>query len=224
MNRLASVAFTLAAIALPAASAAAQTCLGTASFASGPARVGVGLDFSNDDKQYGAQIAFGKSAGPFAAGHVGIIDVDDTDESATTFGIDLGYSLKLAGTGSLEMCPVASFGYATADIDEGGLSLDLSSRILGGGFAIGGVMSSSPTFQFIPSASLAYVNQTLKFEGVFESEDSEDYGLATLAAGFVFNETVTVRPNVAFPFGLDDANPAFGVGISVNFGTRPAGG
>ncbi len=222
MSRLASVALMTIVSLLPVVSAVAQVCVGTASFASGPARVGVGLDFAKDAKQYGAQIAVGKPAGPFAAGSVAMVDIDEIDESATVLGIDLGYSLNVAGKGSLGICPVVGFSHATADVDEGGFSIDLTSRTLRAGFAIGGVSSSSPTFKFIPSAGLAYVNEKAKTEDAFEFEQSEDFGVITVAAGLVFNDRVTVRPNLAFPVGLDDSDPTFGVGISLNFGTPTA--
>ena len=221
MSRLASAAFALAMFALPATSALAQTCLGTASFASGPARIGFGLDFSEDTKQYGAQIAFGKAAGPFAGASVALVDIDEVDDSGTAFELALGYSLSVSGKGSMEICPVAGFGYASVGVDEGGISVDLSERTLSAGFAIGGVASSSPTFKFIPSAMLAYVNANAKSEGFIEFDESEDFGLVSLAAGFVFNDRVTLRPNVAIPVGLDDSDPTYGIGISFNFG-RPS--
>jgi hypothetical protein len=221
MTRLIAIAVS-AALLVPATTAMAQTCLGTASFAAGPVRVGAGLDFSEDATQYSAQLAFGQAAGIFASAGVGKIDVDEIDESATTFALNLGYSFAMAGTQSLEICPIVSYGYASADIGEGGVSVDFSDRQLGAGFAIGGVASSTPTFKLVPSLTLAYVHEDLEFEGDFEFEDSEDFGVITVAAGFVFSETVTLRPNISFPVGLDDSDPAFGIAFSFNFGARPA--
>jgi len=222
MARFVTTAFYLALFTLPAAKAAAQTCVGTASFASGSVRLGAGIDFAKDAKQYAAQLAFGKAGGPFAAGSIGRVDVDDTDESATSFGGELGYSLNVAERGSLEVCPILGIGYASADVSEGGFSVDISTRALSAGFAIGGVASSSPTFAFVPSVSLAYVNQNIKSEGAIEFDESDDFGVITLAAGFVFNQRVTLRPNFAFPVGLDDSDPTYGVGISFNFGSPSA--
>jgi hypothetical protein len=61
----------------------------------------------------------------------------------------------------------------------------------------------------------------VKAEGDLEFDESDDFGLLSLAAGFVFNERVTLRPNVVFPFGLEGADPTYGIGISINFGTPP---
>ena len=223
MTRFVKSACYLALFTLPAATAAAQACVGTASFASGPARLGVGIDFAKDAKQYGAQIAFGKPGGPFAAGSIGRIDVDDTDESATSYGAELGYSLNISGKGSLEVCPILGLAYASAEASDGGVTVDVSSRTFSAGFAIGGVAASTPTFAFVPSIGLAYANQNVELESGGVSFDvSEDFGVITLVPGLVFNQRITVRPNVAFPVGLDDSDPTYGIGISFNFGSPSA--
>lgn len=207
-----------------ATAAAAQTCTGTASFASGPVRIGAGMDIATDAKVYGAQIATGKAAGAFAAGSIGMVDFDEIDDSGTAFEGQLGYSLGIATSSPFELCPIIGLGYITADISENGVSAELSSRLLSAGLSFGGVMSSTPTFSFVPSLAFIYTNEKLKSEGVLELEESEDYGVLTLAAGLVFNQRVTLRPNIAFPVGLDDSDPTYGIAFAFNFGTSPSSG
>ena len=207
-----------------ASAAAAQTCAGTASFASGPVRIGAGIDVGNDARVYGAQIAAGKAAGPVASGSIGMIELDELDASGTSFAGQLGYSLGIATSSPFELCPIIGLGYITADVSEGGVSVDISSRQMSAGLSFGGVMSTTPTFAFVPSLALMYVHEKVETEGFIEFEETEDYGLVTLAAGLVFNQRVTLRPNMAFPVGLDDSDPTFGIAIAYNFGTPASSG
>ena len=212
----------LALVTLAATNAFAQPCLGTASFGSGPARIGAGVDVGPDARQYAAQLSVGKPAGPFAAGTIGLVEFDEIDETGTSFAGELGFSLGVSATSPFEVCPVIGIGHLSADVGAGGFSAEISSRVLSAGLAIGGVASSTPTVAFVPAIVLAYTNENVKSEGVLELEESEDYGMVTLIAGLVFNQRVTVRPNIAFPIGLDDSDPAYGVGIGINFGTPPS--
>ena len=219
MMRITAITLSLGLCILPLSSGLAQTCVGAASFAAGPVRVGGSIDVGEDAKQYSGQIAFGRAAGPFAAGTIGMVDLDEIDDSATFFGADLGYSLGIATTSSLAMCPIVGFGYFSADIEEGGLSAEVSGRLVTAGFSIGSIVSSTPTFAFVPAVGLFYANENARSEGVLELDETEDYGIITLAAGMVFNQRVTLRPNISFPIGLEDSDAAYGVGISFNFGT-----
>jgi hypothetical protein len=221
MSRLIAL-LPIAALMTFATTAQAQTCGGTASFTAGAVRLGAGMDFADDGNQVGASVALGRAAGPFVSGSVGRLEFEDLDESGTAFGIELGYSLPVAGRASLEICPVLSFVHAGADISANGNSVDLSSRALAAGVAIGGVASSTPTFAFVPSATFAWVNQKLELSGFMEGETTDDYGAITLAAGLVFNRNVTVRPNMSFSVGSDDSEATFGIAFAMNFGNQSA--
>ena len=222
MMRLTTITLFLGLCILPMSAALAQTCVGAASFASGPVRLGGSIDVGSDSKQYGAQIAFGKAAGPFAAGTVGMVDFDDTDDSGTWLGLDLGYSFTMAPNSPLAICPAVGIGFLSADIDEGGFSAEISGRQVSVGVSIGGVASSTPTFAFVPAVGLFYANEDAESEGAIEFDESEDYGIITVAAGMVFNQRITLRPNILFPIGLDESDPVFGIGIAFNFGTPPS--
>lgn len=222
MTKYTAAALSLVLCVLPMMTGLAQSCAGAASFASGPVRIGGSIEVGADAKQYSGQIGFGRAAGPFAAGTVGIVDLDETDDSGTLFAGELGYSLPMSAAGKFEICPIIGLGRVTVDLSEGGVSADLSSRLLSAGLSFGGVMASTPTFALVPAVALIYTNEKLKSEGVIEFEESDDYGIVTLAVGLVFNQAVTLRPNIAFPVGLDDSDPAYGLGIGFNFGT-PSG-
>ncbi len=218
MARFHSAVVVLSLCVLPLTAASAQICAGAASFASGPVRLGGAIDIAEDARQYGAQIAFGKAAGPFASGTIALVDFDDLEDSGTSFAADVGYSLSMSAARSVELCPIVGIGYASADISQGGFSAELSSRTFGAGISIGGIVSSTPTFAFVPAVSVIYANEDAEAEGALELDTSENYGVITLAAGLVFNQRITLRPNIAFPVGLDDADASYGIGIAFNFG------
>lgn len=222
MTRFVPVIIGLTVSILSATAAVAQTCTGTASFASGPVRMGAGIDFGKDAKQYGAQIALGKAAGPFAAGTIARADLEDTDENVMLYAAEVGYGIQVSGNRPFEVCPIAGIGFGSADIGDDGFGVELSSRQLQAGLSIGGVASSSPTFAFVPSVAFVYAHENVKSEGVVEFDESDDFGVITLAAGFVFNQRVTLRPNFALPVGLDGSDPMYGIGIAFNFGTPPS--
>ncbi|PYP37177.1 MAG: hypothetical protein DMD48_11590, partial [Gemmatimonadetes bacterium] len=50
------------------------------------------------------------------------------------------------------------------------------------------------------------------------NSQSETFELLGLGLGIVFNQTVTVRPGVQIPMGLQGASTTFGAIVSVNFG------
>lgn len=222
MTRLVPVIIGLTFSTLSATAALAQTCTGTASFASGPVRVGAGIDAGTDSKQYGAQAAVGRAAGPFASGSVVVVDLDEIDENGTLYAAELGYGIRVAASKPFEVCPIAGIGFGSVDVGDGGLGVEISSRQLQVGLSIGAVASTTPTFAFVPAMAVFYANENVESKGAVEFDESDDYGVITLAAGLVFNQRVTLRPNLAFPVGLDDADPMYGVAIAFNFGSAPS--
>ena len=209
----------------------AQICLGTASFREGPVRLGLNFEFPENAKTYGAEIAFGAQSGLFASANVGRIDDDELDESATTFGGLAGFGVDVSPGGTaartLEICPFAGVNFLSGpDFDDPLLgSIETSGRSFGGGIGIGGILSSNATMSFIPSLSVSYVNEEVTLDdGTNELELSDDYGLFVLTAGFVFNRTLTIRPGISFPVGVEDADPVFGISLSFNFGRAATSG
>ena len=221
-SRMGSV-IALVLLGLPLVSGHAQTCTGTASFGSGPMRIGASVDFAEDVRQYGGQLAVGRAGGPFATLSIGRFDIEDIDEFGKAYAGEIGYGVDLGPTESLELCPVLGSTYNTIKVNIPGNSVtDITSRALSGGFMLGSVASTSPTLSIVPAAGIFYVHERAKIDSniFLDEEATEDYGVITLAAGFVFNQRVTVRPNIAIPVGLDDADPTFGVGFAFNFGRR----
>src|SRR5688500_11388082 len=110
MSRKLMFAAALAFVAPAALSA--QICQGFASFSNGPVQLGAALEFSDDVTIYGAGIGFGAVNGVFVRGEVGKAEDDESDGSATLFGVNGGWQVSMGlAPSSIQLCPVAGFTY-----------------------------------------------------------------------------------------------------------------
>jgi hypothetical protein len=214
MNR--SFAFATALALVAPAALAAQTCQGFASFSNGTVQLGAGIDFDDDVTIYGAGIGFGAPAGGFIRGEVGRGEDDETELSATFFGVSGGWQI---GTGTapntLQFCPVASFVYVDGEEDVSGNELAL-------GLSLGTAIASSPALTVVPFGTISFRRAHTEAEtplGDFESDDN--YGSVDLGVGFVANEWITIRPAISIPFAEPDdfdAGTSYGVRFVFSFG------
>ena len=211
-------AVVVAAIVVGSSKSQAQLCLGAASFSAGPMRIGAAFDVGDQAKGYGAEFAVGRPKGAFGSAGVTSISYDGVSGNATSFNVSAGYSVDTDSKGKAQFCPVAQFAYEKQpDFDE----FESSVNSFGLGGALGGIMSSSPSFDFVPFVSGMFVRATISASGGgFSESDSENYGVLSIGAGFVMNHTVTLRPTASFPVGLEGAKPSFGLSLGFNFGSR----
>jgi len=215
----------MALFAVVTAPAAAQTCLGLASHSAGQMQVGGNAQFTDIYNSYGASFGYGQPAGIFAKANLGRTSYDGLDGSATDLGAQVGYQLTVGRVAQMQVCPVASLslGMGPNDIDGGGT--DLSSQQGNIGFAVGKVMSSSPSMQVVPNAGLGLAYRKDKLDDGTNPalETSETYGLASIGVGLIFNSNIAVRPSVSIPLGSDFSNdPTFGLAVAYSFGTKAA--
>ena len=201
----------------------AQSCLGAASFAAGPVRVGAGVDFTDGAKSYGVQLAFGSTSGPFGTAGLSAVDYDDVDEGGTIVSVAGGYALPLGPSRKAQFCPSVGFDWGSGpNFDTGAGVLELSFRTFSFGANLGAVATSTPTMDFVPFVGAHFViaRLTAEFDGATERE-REDYGVVSLGAGFVLNRTLTIRPQLGFPVGVDEGDPSYGLAFAFNFGSAP---
>ncbi|MDF1501454.1 hypothetical protein [Roseisolibacter sp. H3M3-2] len=226
--RLTAALLALAALAVPAADAAAQTCTGAASFNRNPVRVGGLLATGDDVTTLGADILFGEPGGAFGGVGVALDDFDDdVFESSTTIQGTLGYQVPI-GTGARrpgggpQFCPIATLGYSLGpDFRLGGT--DYESRTLGAsaGFSVGAPIGLSPTVNLVPFGGLRliYARTTVSVEGSdVDDTDSDSFGALDLGAGLTFNDRFTVRPAFAVPLNRDGADTRFSLLFALHFG------
>jgi len=204
-----------------------QVCGGSASFAQRPFQVSGAVGFNDNATTFTGGLAFGGS-GAFGELSIGTTSFDQVDGSSFNFGGGAGYQVPLGQKGILYLCPTASVAFASGpnDIDvfgDGSLVLDLYETDFSVGLGLGTIASRSGQTQIIPTGSLSFVHATLKgtdqISGASDSQ-SESFGILAIGVGFVLNETFTLHPGVAIPFGLDGGSTTFGLGFSVNFGQR----
>ena len=220
-SRLAEVAL-LTLVSLPSL-AAAQRCLGTASFASGMARVGGAVSFVEVGKIFETGVAMGRDNGAFASARYLRMTGDESDGTMDGVAGSVGYQIPAAG--AAQFCPMVNISRLSSSVAVSGSSAEVSATGYGFGGAVGFGVSSTETFDFVPSIALEYVSRrttvALSLLGSdFSFSDSQSYGVMTIAAGFVFRKTVTIYPLIHVPIGLDGAKADFGAGVAFNFGRR----
>lgn len=212
----------IAILVLSPAVATAQVCMGTAPFSTGPLRAGLGAQFTEGAKMFGGSLAVGADGSAFAGVNASRISFDDLSETATMYGGHAGIALPVGASGKGSMCPFVAYDLQRGpNLEIFGSPAELSGSQLRLGLSVGGVLSSSPTADVIPYASLAYLRgkSEMTFSGTTESF-KDDMGAFTVGAGWVLNKVVTINPSVAIPFGSEDDDAIFAIALFVNFGGK----
>ncbi len=210
----------MALLAIGNAPAVAQTCLGLASFSSGKMQASANGQFTEGLNRFGAGFNYGLPAGIFAGAQLSTTSYEAADASSLGIGANVGYQLSMGKAANIHVCPVASFELGMGPDDDAS-DTDASSQNAVLGFSLGTTMGASPRMQIVPSAGLGLAYTKLKVEtGGASDEVSDTYGQARLGVGFVFNQTIAVRPSVDIPLGLDNSDPTFGLTVAYSFGSK----
>ncbi|MFN2567249.1 MAG: hypothetical protein ABR499_19815 [Gemmatimonadaceae bacterium] len=203
-----------------AATAEAQLCTGSASFSAGRMRVGVGAEFPDGVKAYGAGLLYSHRSGAFFGGQLVRQDPNGGPESATDLQANVGYETSFDGLGKIRFCPTGHFGMTKVP-DAGNTQESVTHYGLGGAF--GGVLSSSDNMTIAPSLGLNWVHYSVETTTNNNTTTVSDSWMeATLGAGFIINRDVTFTPMIRIPLNQDGLESSFGFSMSYNFG-RPGG-
>ena len=209
----------LAAVFVTTSTVDAQTCSGAAPFNRGPVRVGVGFSYSDAANSYGGGLGIGSSRdGPFATANGFAIEYDGIEEIGTGFSVGAGIPFRVSN--SIEFCPLMGFYHQSLNLDDPDLgTLRLTTRGFSFGGSIGGVAAASSNFEVVPHASGEFVaaKGTASLLGESASE-SDSYFAVGVGAGFVVRRIISIRPSIAYAFGVEEADPVFSLAIGVNFG------
>lgn len=203
--------------------AGAQTCVGAASFATTPYRVGAGYASTNNAKTYGVDFADGASLGWYGSAGLSRVEYTDIDNTGTAVSFGGGYAMPLESSPSEQFCPQVAYAYQSGpDIDTGFGTVSTSIRAFSFGGAFGNSMPMSPTLDFIPFGSFDYVIANEAVSGA--GSTSQDYGQLGLGAGFVIDKTLTLQPMVLIPVGLPGGKSTVQLALAYSFGgnTQPA--
>lgn len=201
------------------AKAAAQSCVGMPSFASGQMQVAGGGTFSDGTSAFGATFGYGVPSNLYGKVGIGSTSYDGLDGSSFDIGVSGGYQIALQTSRKAELCPVASLSFGSGPDDIIGSGIDMSSRTFAFGAAAGVQLGNNPQMQIVPTASFQFANTRLSLDdGTDSVSDSESYGLLTLGTGFVFNSRFSLNPSISFPMGLEGSDASFGLAGAINFG------
>ncbi|GMV10253.1 MAG: hypothetical protein AMXMBFR55_19870 [Gemmatimonadota bacterium] len=210
-----------AASLLPLAGAQAQACLGLSSLATNSTNLTVGGLFTSGAKAIDARFGLGSSIA-FGGVSAQLRDIDHVDGTAKSVAIDGGLSYMVGTRKNVAVCPVGTLGYVNyPDVEVLGGSYGSSETYGTAGIAIGSEVGTSSTLRLIPFAALqaAYTRFTVDVAGGTES-DTETFGILSGGLSFVLTPTFLIRPHISLPFGVEDADPTYGVGFSFAFGRR----
>jgi hypothetical protein len=201
------------------AQAAAQTCAGMPSFASGQMQIAGGGQFADGASSFGGTFGYGTPKGLYGKAGLGTTSYDALDGSSFDLNFGGGYQIPLHASRTMELCPVASLSLGSGPNDVFGSGVDLSSRTLAFGASVGAVLGRNPQLHILPNASFQFANTRATVDdGTSSASDSESYGLLTLGTGFVFNSRFSLNPSISIPVGLDGGDTSFGLMGAMNFG------
>jgi len=218
--RTGSCLLALGVVALFATRMDAQTCSGSAAFSAGPIQLGAGLGTSEGFKSYGLDVAAGAKAGPYAWANLARAEYADVDGSATGVGVGAGYAIDLTRARTMQFCPEASISHWSGpDFDYYTQRVTTSFRAVALGGTFGGVVRVAPMLDLVPFVGAYYRHDraSATLDGATDSQ-SEEYSEIDVGAGFVINRTLTLRPSVDIPVGLDGAKSELRFSFSYNFG------
>lgn len=202
-----------------AARSAAQTCTGMPSFSAGQMQVTAGGSFADGASSFGGTFGYGVPKSFYGKAALGTTSYDAFDGSSVDFGLSGGYQIPLQSSRTMEVCPVASLSVGSGPNDVLGSGVDMSSRTIAFGAALGAQVGNSPQLQIVPNASFQFANTRLSIDdGTDSASGSESYGLLTLGTGFVFNSRYSLNPSISIPMGLDGSDASFGLAGAIHFG------
>jgi len=207
--------FTLALSFVVGARAAAQTCTGMPSFASGSMQLTAGGSFQDGASSFGGTFGLGAPTGLYGKAGLGTTSYDALDGSSLDFSVGGGYQIPLQTSRTAQLCPVASLSIGSGPSDILGTDSDMSSRTFAFGAALGAQLGNNPQMQIVPNASFQFANTRVEID---DAAGSESYGLLTLGTGFVFNSRYSLNPSISLPVGLEGSDASFSLAGAIHFG------
>ena len=205
---------------LPIRQGLSQTCRGYPSFASGSTQATAQASFGESSKGFALGLSFG-SRTAFGGASIGAISYDDLDGSTTVLGAEAGYQVPLNTTSTVQLCPMVSGSIGMGPKDINGSGIDASSRDASFSLSIGGLLGGQEGFRANPMIGAGFVYSSVKLEGFGdEVTESDTYGAVEFGLGLIINKTLSLRPSVTIPVGLEGADPVMSFAVALNFGNR----
>jgi hypothetical protein len=218
-------AVVLSAVGLLPVRALAQTCLGTATFHRAPVRVSADATFADSTTLYGAGLALGAGAGPFASATVSRATFEGLDDHATVVDLGVGFAIDVEPTGRLQFCPRIGHRIQSGpDVAAGLGTVSTSGRRIEVGGALGAIVSATPALDIVPYGDLAYTATRLTLDlPAGPVSRTDDGGLLEVGAGLVLRRRLTLRPSAVIPIGGAGGGTALRVLLAYNLGLGATG-
>ena len=208
----------LIAVTVPT-TAAAQVCLGNASFAANHLQMSGSYTFTSDFDELGAAFTSGSNS-VFAGLGVSSYSVDGGDPNLRIGGT-LGYQVPVSAKGRVQACPLLRATYGLPTDDYNGTGGELTTQSYGIGLAFGGTLLQRERLALIPSVQASVQRDIFTERGGLAPDDLADtYATVGVALGIVMNDALSLRPSMSLPVNAAFDEWLFGIGLSLNYGRR----
>jgi hypothetical protein len=201
--------------------AAAQTCMGFASFGPAPLQATASGSLNNLSNTFGATIGYGTLSGVYGNFGVATTGYDELEGSTLGLAAHAGYQIGLGASRSVQICPNVGFGIGRGPNDDaaGNDQFGQSATI---GFSIGTELGGNPRMSVVPTAGFFYAYSSQKAEnsaGAELFEISDQYWMTRIGIGFILSQRISVRPSMDISVDrLETSHPTFSLTLGYNFG------
>ena len=219
MRVLTPAALTLTALFAWSSPARAQPCLGLPSFEVGAFRGNLSAEFPEGSTTFAAGLGAGRHNSIFGTVGGGVINYDDSDESARLAFVEAGWQIPVSHA---QVCPLVGGFYAWGpDNEEFGLTT--RSHGLSAGLALGAPVTLSAV-TLIPNIAVRYQSSTAEVteEGIGSAESDASGNLLDLGLALLLANRISIQPLYHIPFGgdFDEEDPQWGLFVSLAVGRR----
>jgi hypothetical protein len=194
--------------------------MGLASYSTAPVQLTGSGQFTDLATSFGATAGYGFPSSVYGA--VGVSTTSKDGDVGHRLGLSAraGYQLVLDPSRRIEVCPTASFGLDLGPNDDAA-GVNRSGRTATAGINVGMILGANRRMQVVPSAGFSFAHGSEKAEnaaGATLFEISGNYTLAQIGIGVILNSTISVRPSIDIPLGMDVNTPTVGLTVGYNFG------
>lgn len=218
-----SLAVSVALVAILSAPLRGQTCLGLASYSSGPVQLSGKGSLNSASTSFVAGVGYGVPASVFGNVAFGTTSNDNFGGSSREVGATVGYQIALGRAGAMQLCPVASLSLGFGPTNTQNSGVDRSRKAASVGLALATSFVAGPRMKIVPSLGLSYAYQQDKAEnnaGANLFQIAEHFALAQIGVGLVLDANISVRPGIEIPFSRNIDDPSVGLTVSYSFGRK----
>ena len=206
----------LLALLLSSTPAAAQICTGDAPFTDRQLRLVTDVLFNRTIEAYNAGLLFG-GKGAFVGAETGLTTYNGYMADAFTLTGTAGIQGSLGAEKRAQLCPVIIAGFAFGPNDIDSTHQDYSEIDISVELDAGFIAARGKDVQVIPTASLTFGNALAKYSWANGGgyTDAESFGILAFGFGVILSNHATLKPSVAFPFGVKGASVTYAIRFAV---------